>query len=176
VWILKFALNARQELDEIALQGYQQLWESAFAELGAEALTSAFTKTVRDCKFMPTVADVLSHVEHAKATAADEQAEREWQWVLEYIRRHYHPDLSVQRGPQIADRTRHAIRATGGLAYISNCEPEAKQWAKKRFVEAYLRYEELERDYALLPEGEFKARLKALAESKSIPQLPESCC
>jgi hypothetical protein len=173
VWILKFALNARQELDENALQGYQRMWESAFAELGAEALTAAFKKTLRQCKFMPSVADVLTHVESARKNANEEQAELEWQWVLEYIRRHYHPDLSVQRGPQIADRMRHAIRAAGGLAYISNCEAEAKQWAKKRFIEAHLRWEELERDYALLPEGEFKASLRALAESKSIPQLPE---
>ena len=150
------------------------MWESSFAELGAEALTAAFKKTLRQCKFMPSVADVLAHVESTKKNSDEELAERKWQHVLEYIRLHFNPDLSVRRGPRIGDRTRHAIAAAGGLAYISNCEPVDKQWAKKRFVEDYLRWDELERDYALLPECEFKASLKALAESKSIPQLPES--
>jgi hypothetical protein len=35
-----------------------------------------------------------------------------------------------------------------------------------------MRWEALERDYALLPEGEFKASLKAVAEAKSVPALP----
>jgi len=61
--------------------------------------------------------------------------------------------------------------AAGGLAYLSECQPEEKQWARKRFIEAYMRWEELQRDYALLPEGEFKVSLKALAEAKSMPQL-----
>lgn len=172
-WVLKFALNARQELDDLALQAYQQLWESAFADVGVEALTVAFNRTLRQCKFMPTVADVLAHVETAKMSAREEQAERKWQEVLEYIRLHFHPDLSIQSGPRISERTRRAISAAGGLAYISESDSEAKQWAKKRFIEAYLRWDELERDYAMLPDSEFKTGLKALAEAKSMPQLPE---
>jgi hypothetical protein len=154
-WILRFALNSRQELDEMALQGYQQLWESAFAGLGVEALTGAFNRTLRECKFMPAVADVLSHVESVKASAREELAERKWQQVLEYIRLHYNPDLS-SAGPKISEHTLSAIRAAGGLAYLSECQPEEKQWARKRFIEAYMRWEELQRDYALLPEGDSK--------------------
>lgn len=121
---------------------------------------------------MPSVADVLVHVEAVKVSASEEQAERKWQQILDYIRLHFNPDLSVQTGrPRINDRTRQAIRAAGGLPYISDCEPEAKQWAKKRFVEAYLRWEKLERDFAMLPEGEFKNSLRTLAEAKSLPQL-----
>lgn len=121
---------------------------------------------------MPAVADVLLHVESVKVSAREEVAERKWQQVLEYLRLHYNPDLSSSAGPKISDHTRAAIRAAGGLAYLGDCLPEEKQWARKRFIDAYMRWEELERDYALLPEGEFKASLKAVAEAKSVPALP----
>jgi hypothetical protein len=171
-WILRFALNSRQELNAAALRGYQDNWELGFAEVPLEALTAAFEKTLRECRFMPGVADVLSHVETAKTTASQEKAERKWDEVLQYIRQHYNPDISTQSGRRIGERTGRAIQAAGGLRYLSECESEAKQWAKKRFIESYLRWEELERNFNLLPEGEFKNQLKALSAAKSLPQLP----
>jgi hypothetical protein len=170
-WIVRFALNSRQELNTVALQGYQQLWESAFADVPLEVLVAAFEKTLRECKFMPTVADVLTHVKVANSTASQEEAERKWQEVLRYIRLHYNPDISTQSGQPIGKRTGRAIEAAGGLPYLSECEPEAKQWARKRFIESYLRSEELEQNFNLLPEGKFKNELKALAVAKSLPQL-----
>jgi hypothetical protein len=115
---------------------------------------------------MPTIGDIRQHLRKAAGSAADEEAAQKWTQVLEYIRLHWSPDIPSKT--RIRERTQRAINAAGGLAYIADCEPEAKQWARKRFLEAYVRYAELQQEQYLLPDGEVKNLLAGLAQTKAL--------
>jgi hypothetical protein len=96
------------------------------------------------------IADVRKHLDKAKSNFAEEKAAKKWDEVLDYIRLHYHPDLRVNSGPQISQRTRQAINAAGGFQHLSDCSSESLQWARKRFIESYVRWEELQKERFLL--------------------------
>jgi hypothetical protein len=71
----------------------------------------------------------------------------------------------------MSKRTRRAINATGGLAYLSECIGDNLVFARKRFIEAYLRWDELKRDEYLLPPGEVKNLLADIASTMSVERL-----
>jgi hypothetical protein len=172
-WLVKFSLNANEELDDFVMQGYQQMWEEAFVGLELRALQAAFAKTLRACKFFPKVADILEHVEQAKQNGDEEQAALKWDEVIGKIRRNYHPDLGGWCGGKIAERTRRAINCAGGMAYLSECVGDNLVFARKRFIESWLRWDELQQDQYLLPEGEFKKLIADASQRMTIPQIPE---
>jgi hypothetical protein len=51
---------------------------------------------------------------------------------------------------------------------MRDCDRASLQWARKRFIEAYVRYSELRKDGHLLPEGEVR-NLLANAAQKLLP-------
>ena len=167
-WLVKFSLNANERLSDLTLQGYRQMWEEAFADLEPPVLLAAFSRTLKSCKFFPKVADILEHVERAADNSAGEGAGLKWQQVRDAIRLHYHPDLGGWRGPKLSERTRRAINAAGGLAYLSECVGDDLVFARKRFVESYLRWDELKQNEYLLPDGEIKKLLAEAAENLSV--------
>jgi len=81
------------------------------------------------------------------------------------------PDIPDRNPPRIKEQTRQAINAAGGLRHIRECNSEALQWAKKGFIEAYLRWAELEQDKYLLPEGEIRTQIEQLGEAKCLSGL-----
>lgn len=85
-----------------------------------------------------------------------------------------HPDLGGWRGPNISERTRRAINAAGGMAYLSECTGTDLVFARQRFMESYLRWDELKQDEYLLPEGEVKKLLSEAAEKISVTHLLEA--
>jgi hypothetical protein len=121
-------------------------------------------------KSMPTIGDVRKHFEISKSDAAAEEAARKWDSVLDYVRFHYHPDLSVRSGPRIVERTRRAINAAGGLAHIANCDSKSLAWARQRFMERFIRWSGLEEVQFLLPPGEMKNLLADVARAKDASQ------
>jgi hypothetical protein len=52
---------------------------------------------------------------------------------------------------------------------VADCDLESKQWARKRFIEAYIRYGELQQEQFLLPDGELKNLLADVAQTKALP-------
>lgn len=170
-WIVRFALNAGVALDASAQANYRVLWLEGFSDVTSDRLEAAFAACLRSHTFknMPTIGDVRQHLEKAKSNACEEAAGRKWAQVLEYIRLHYSPDIPPKNAPRITERTQGAINAAGGLAYLADCEPEAKQWARKRFIESYVRYGELQQEQFLLPDGEIKKLLAGVAEAKALP-------
>lgn len=169
-WVTKFALNAGQALDSTALGVYEALWMEGFADLQDDVLEAAFRKTLRTAKYWPIkVADIREHVEHAKGNHAEEEASQKWQQVRDYIRLHYNPDIGSTSGPGISERTRRAIGAAGGLAYLSECDKDNLVFARERFIESYMRWEELKQDQYLLPEGEVKILLAEVAQRMALP-------
>lgn len=175
-WIAKFALNAGQALDATAIGIYLALWEEGFADLPYDVLEAAFKKTLRECKFWPIkVADIREHVAHAESNATNEAAEKAWEIVLDIRRRYWNPDIPGPFDREVAklsDRVRQAARAAGVFRDFTAQEWESgalHTWAKKRFVESFIRYGEIEQEQFLLPDGEIKNLLTEFAKTKALP-------
>jgi hypothetical protein len=134
-------------------------------------LKAAFVACLRSHQYprIPTIADVRQHLKKAQSNAADEEAGQKWTQVLEYIRVRWSPDIPSRNAPGFREQVQRGINAAGGLAYIADCELEAKQWARKRFVEQYIRYGELQQERFLLPDGALKNLLADVAQTKALP-------
>jgi hypothetical protein len=188
-YIIKLALNAGQPADARVQSVYQALWEEGLEDLSYAALEAAFKKTLQTCRFWPIkVADIRALVDRAQTNATQEEAQQRWNRVLDYMRLCYNPDVPPCSAcllarkcdrhdpprvyPRISERTHRAIDAAGGLAYLSDCDrQEALPWARKRFIEAYIRYGELRQDEYLLPPGEVRNLIANTAKKL----LPNSC-
>ena len=143
---MRFALNADKALNAKEQAVYRSTWEEGFSDVEAGRLKAAFVACLRvhTFKTIPTIGDIRKHLQKAESNALDEEAAQKWTRVLEYIRVQWTPDIPSRNAPDFREQVRRAIHAAGGLAYIADCEPEAKQWARKRFIESYIRYSELE--------------------------------
>ena len=80
-------------------------------------------------------------------------------------------------GPsQIVWRQLRHADALGGFPHnvpnrLTVSEPEAKQWARKRFIETYVRYGELQQEQFLLPDGKLKELFANAAKTKALPEV-----
>jgi len=167
-WLGLFALNAGQPLDVDTLSVYITLWLEGFADLPDAVLEAAFKKTLAACKFWPVkIADVREHVERAE----DSRAEDEWQYLLEYVRRHVYPDpLDKTNAPRLPADIFHAACAAGGLRYIESCPTDELHWAKKRFVEDLTRQRKTGDIAGFLPCSELQKMLEAAAPRFALPE------
>jgi hypothetical protein len=158
-----------------------RLWCNVFADIPPHQVEAAFNKAERQLKFWPSPAEVFGFISIAENKIGQEQAEQKWQQVLEYIRVYYSPDIPPrdhdyedgrkQNAPRITERTQRAINAAGGLAYLSDCDRESLQWAKKKFIEEYIRWGELKKDENLLPPGEVRDLLGDVAKTKTVDRV-----
>jgi hypothetical protein len=181
-WVVRFALNADKPLNAKEQAVYCSTWEEGFSDLDTGQLKAAFIACLRSHTFktIPTIGDVRQHLSTAEGNAAEEGAAQKWTQVLEYIRLHWSPDIppcldcingrqcELHKPPRVyrrvSDRTQRAINAAGGLSYIADCDLESRQWARKRFIEAYIRYGELQQSEYLLPDGEVRNVLAGAAQ------------
>jgi hypothetical protein len=158
-----------------------KLWLNVFADVPPHQVEAAFDKAERQLKFWPSAAEVLGFISTVENKMGQEQAEQKWQQVRDYIRICYSPDIPPrdhdledgrkQNAPRITERTQRAINAAGGLAYLSDCDRESLQWAKKKFIEEYIRWGELKKDENLLPTGEVRDLLGEVAETKTVDRV-----
>lgn len=146
------------------------VWVDVFerANLKPEQVEAAFHKAERACKFWPSPADVLGFVTTAKSNAVEEEAATKWTKVLDYAVR-LSPDYADKNPPRISEQVRRAIAAAGGLTFIRECDSESLPWARKRFIETYLRIEDLQRNEDFLPEGALSNLLADGNEKKLLP-------
>lgn len=171
-WIVRFALNAGIALDASAQAHYRTLWLEGFSDLAPNRLQAAFVACLRAHTFktMPTIADVRQHLTKAQEAAVSLEAEQKWEQVLRYAQS-TSPDYP-SRAVRFKEQTRAAINAAGGLDWIRDCPLTELQWCKKRFIEAYVRFSELQQDEYLLPPGEVHDLLASVAKTKAL-QAPE---
>jgi hypothetical protein len=154
------------------------VWLKGLDDLPYSVLEAAFKKALQTCKFWPVkVADIRECVDHTRENALAEAADLEWQRVLELRRVYWCPDMpgGFSRGmPQLSERVQRACRAAGVFREFTAEEFEngaLHTWAKKRFIESYLAWEELDRDQFLLPDGALKNLLASTAQAKALPPL-----
>jgi hypothetical protein len=145
------------------------LWIEALSGWRIDLTEAAFRKLIQTfeptsaCKF-PSPAHVLKLLEHRAEVNLEDEAETEWQSLLQKIEAHYHPDVGW-RGPKLSSRSDHAAKAASGIHYISQCSEGDLVWAKKRFIECYLRDEKMQsEDFS----PEMKQLMNPLAALKSM--------
>ena len=175
-WLPKLAVNAGAALDAKTQAVFRSVWLEGLGDLAPEVLRAAFQKTLREFVFWPVkVADIRKHVSHAESNATNESAEQAWQRALEIRRAHYNPDMPQHLARVLArlpERIRQAARAAGIFREHDSIEA-LHVWAKKRFVESFIAYGELEHDKFLLPEGDVKHLIADIAEAKALPASSE---
>jgi hypothetical protein len=171
-WLPKLAVNAGAALDAKTQAVYRAIWLEGFADLSPEVLRAAFQKTLRESVYWPVkVADIRKHVTSAASNATDEAAEKAWQRVLDIRRVQWSPDAPggfYGQPPRLPERVAQAARAAGVFRDHESIE-SLHVWAKKRFVESFTAYGEMEQDKFLLPDGEIKNLLAEFSETKALP-------
>jgi hypothetical protein len=147
------------------------LWVSALVDLEPAVLDAACKRAMQRCKFFPTPAEVRAGIKSAAENATKRAAEIAWQSVLDLRRLHWNPDLPDTLSHELArlpEQTRQAARAAGVFRDFESVE-DLHVWAKKRFIESFVTWAELEQDQFLLLDGELKRLLAGVAETKSLP-------
>ena len=133
------------------------IWVRLFRNVPVPRLELAFDQLLKTWKpdygrKFPVPSDLTAILEPHPKLVLDEQVETTWQKTLKSLTRQYHPDLGW-RGPELDERVRRALEAAGGIHYVWMAPADQLVWAKKAFVEAYLRAIELEKHAGLLPEN-----------------------
>jgi len=176
-WMVRFGVNYRQEIDSACIA----LWQDELADIPSDRLEKLFREVIRMCRFFPNVADVRAQIANAEEHAFALKAEEAWQHLLSYAREWYHPDVDLShRAPGLPAAVAHAARAAGGLHLIWGCPETELQWAKKRFIEDFVRIHETRQVEHLLTDGEARSLLRQIAaDSQSGGQAlpaPEQIC
>jgi len=165
-WLFRFGVEHKEDVAPKL-----PLWLEAFGGLDSSTLERLFHRAIRSCKYFPKVSEILEPLANAEANAAPEAAEEAWALVLEIRRVHWNPDIPspFQRAwARLSDRIRRAARAAGVFQDFESKEA-LHTWAKKRFVESFIAYGELEQDRFLIPDGEIKNLLAGAARAKALP-------
>lgn len=160
--IRQFLVKAGEVYSRQITEPLVGIWLEQLGTYSVEKLEPLFRLVFATCKFFPTPADVLEPLKKLRESGAPLEAEYKWFQVLDYART-TSPDY-VSRPVRIKERTQAAIRAAGGLDWIRDCPEDDLQWAKKRFIEAFMSWDMLDKNQFLLPDGELKNLIAGAAE------------
>ena len=152
------------------------LWVSALVDLEPSVLDAACKRAMQTCKFFPTPAEVRTAIDAATQNATQGEAELAWQRVLDLRRLHWNPDIPDGLTRQLArlpEQIRQAARAAGVFRDFESVK-DLHVWAKRRFIESFVSWMELEQDQFLLPDGELKGLFAGFAATKSLLASDES--
>jgi hypothetical protein len=177
--IREFLTKAGEVCDYVFTSRQVAVWVDALADYPAEKLSIMFRRTLETFKpeygrKFPVLADVLQHAEKTKESATSEAAEFAFKQVLDIRRTEYNPDLPQYLARALAklpERVRRAARTAGIFREHESVEA-LHVWAKKVFIESFLRWDESADSLALLPEGDIKKLLTEAAETKALPAPP----
>lgn len=172
-WILKLALNAGAPLDAKTQAVYKSLWLDGLSDLTPTQAEAAFRKVLRECTYWPVkIADIRKHIAHAEETAEALAAEEAWIVALNFRRRYWRFDLPGQLAsdaPKLPERIDQSMRAAGVCVDYEDSD-QLHVWVKKRFIEYFLAWTDMEEDGKfLLPQGELREMLTSLGQAKALP-------
>ena len=145
-WLIRLSATFPRELPPEIFS----VWIRALSDLRLETIEAAFAQIEKT--FKPTSActfPVPGHVRELVITAnaglLESEAETAWQKTMRVIAKHYcGADIGWDRhAAPLIGRVDHAARAAGGVPFLATCAEEELVWAKKRFIECYLRDENL---------------------------------
>lgn len=163
-WLVIFAEMFDVDLTQRARM--VEIWCRALSDLPPAVLGRACERTVRTTRFFPKPGEIRVHVDEADAAGLQVEAERAWEIALEYARQW---DGS-RHAPGLPGKIERVVRCAGGLHWLEGCPESELQWARKRFIEAFSRADELERSGELLTRGDARSILRELAASGDAPK------
>jgi len=165
-WLFRFGVEHKEDVAPKLPP-----WLEAFGGMDAATLEPLFRKAIRSCKFFPKVSEILEPLQAVKKAALPEEASEAWHLVLSIRREHFNPDFPRHLARAVAalpERVQRAARAAGVFQEVSDSD-QLHVWGKKRFIESYLAWEEIEENQFLLPDGDLKNLLAGLAAAKALP-------
>jgi hypothetical protein len=175
-WARIYSLGKREKI--VFTERDLAVYGDALSDLTVEQLDTACLMASKKCQFFPTPADIRKQVEDADAKGLELEAEREWQRVLHFVARWYHPDVGIdRRGPKLSAATWHALKAAGGLYHVYQCSSDEEQWTRKRFIADYELIHQTKQVEHLLSDGDAKQILARITEGAPAPDrkaLPEA--
>lgn len=122
------------------------------------------------CPF-PVPAHVRAQIDTARENLTMVKAQIAWETTLDWIRRWYRPDCRDMKVKPLEEIAFRCLTAAGGPSHVAECSLEDLVWAKKRFIEAYLSFSQLQADQHFLPGSEAKQILQGLAPEESVQNL-----
>lgn len=149
-------------------EGSAETWTKLLSRFSVEKVEVAMQKALQSCKRFPVPADVISQLALPDSVIEEERAENSWQAALEWARENGNlPDGAKPRTP-LDRRSAHALRVAGGANYVESCSKDDLVWARKRYLEAYTRYLQVEcADLDALPE-DIRAEIGRLGRDKEL--------
>lgn len=159
-WLFRFGVEHKEDIAPRL-----PLWLEAFGGMRPETLQRLFARALRNCKFFPKVSDILEGMEKPKQAATRESAEKAWDMVLDLRRTRWSPDAMggfYGGKPQLSPRVEQACRAAGVFREVESVN-DLHVWARERFIESFLAWDDSEAGKHLLPDGEIKNLLEGCA-------------
>lgn len=186
-WLAKRLANLQavfpgQPLTKEANEVYLAEMEHLFTEIGADRLDNALRLCVRECRFMPTIAEIRDKAGMNQKGVDESQANQAWLAVIEYLRKYGAvPSPVLSRGqwftaPKLPPRIMQAVRMAGGLKAIEDTPPEDVHFRQEQFLEAYKAYEYSQNHPLELPEEIMhllNPSIKPRLLTSSMRELPE---
>jgi hypothetical protein len=172
-WLFRFGLNFGKDVVLLL-----PLWREQFGGIEPIILERLFENALRTCKFFPTIADICGQIDKADAAGLELEAAGAWDRYLTHVKKYFHPDIGWnRRAPQLDAIIEHAAVAAGAAHWIEGCPESELQWARRRFIEAFVLVHRTGQVENLLTPGEAKnilQRLTAKAHAKQIGASPRS--
>lgn len=165
-WLFRFGVEHKEDVAPKL-----PLWLEAFKGIDPVILEKLFIRAFRRLKFFPKTSEILAPIYETKELVTPEEAENAWHEALKIRREHWNPDIPQHLDAALAkvpERNRRAMRAAGIFRDFEELEA-LHVWAKKRFIDSYLAFSELEEWQTLIPDGTFKEMFTAMAEFKMLP-------
>jgi hypothetical protein len=111
----------------------------ALSHLDDTTFGEAVTRCLRECRFFPAPAELLSRAETALTSAGRLPMEPESAWrIVADLSRNWHPAMLAPEWPD-ADISR-TVRELGGLRRIALSDDDGVTWIRKEFVARYGEY------------------------------------
>lgn len=148
------------------------VYEAALADLEPDDLERCCRIALRQCRFMPTVADILAQQARDQKLLSTGECEREWATLLSYAHwenpwgetvigetKRIEESGGVFRhvrvpGKPVSDEASHAVRCLGGYQVIQSTSPEHLPLLFKQFQEFYQNRKAQKESGFVLSDGE----------------------
>ena len=125
-----------------------ELWALALNDIDLETLDAGFDRLFKTWvpqygRKFPVPGELRAIVDGAKTLQAQAEAEKAWDTLIRAIESSFTADFGWLHGKKPNEKIMKACTAAGGtMAIFLGTETEV-MWAKRRFIEAYLREDKL---------------------------------
>jgi hypothetical protein len=156
-WLVKFGEICQKEVSSALFA----IWDEQLRDIAPDLLDRACDKLAKTWQsgFLPTPGNVRAQIAQADAKGLHVEAEEGWHRALRCSKEYF----GSSRVPDLDPVTDRAARAAGGLSFIESCSSEELVWAKKRFLENYVRLREAGESENLMTNGEARKFIRELA-------------